>query len=852
MAMTTSIRVKIQISILCLLMIAPPWLLTQALAQTLGGGGVPLSGFPGASPPLPGQPIITNPTALQPITPAQVPCPPATEPTLVADLGAASLNDFWPTDLSSLLPSSVEQRIRQERQEREERERRLQARQAREEEREGMAPGPGTATPTQPGAATQPGAVTQLGATGAAAAQRTDLTTRAVEAAIPSEAQGLARLAVPTTPAAPTLTKDYSIQEAFSRFSILQGINARLKQFGYDFFDVQATGFAPVLDVPVGPDYTIGPQDSLAITIWNVPDPTFNRSFIVTVERDGTIVIPQVGAIPVGGLTFSQTNQAISNRLRSLLKRFEVHVSMARLRTIKVAVVGEVVRPGAYEVSSLATVSNALYAACGPAKSGSLRQVRVVREGKPLAILDFYDFLLAGDRTQDRRLQAGDVVVVPPLGPVAAISGAVKRSAIYEIAPGLRLTNLLQLAGGLTAVANRHRGHIFRIDPGRGRMMLDVDLTAALRGKAAGADPLLQDGDYVRVSALTTKVANVVSLAGAVTSPGPYEYRAGMRLRDLLTPEQMTVDAYPERAELIRTDPETYQTRVIEFSPRLLFAGNTDENLPLQRWDQVTVASRARPPRLVSVEGEVKRPGSFTIEAGERLNSVLKRAGGFTDNAFPQGIVLIRESVKRKQQAELDRFIATERERLAAQSAATAAGRTSIAGGAALTSFGQITEQQILALRVQQLEAVASRLELGRVVVRLDSLEQLEGTEDDLPMEARDRIVIPQPPQTVSIIGSVKNPVNVVYRAGLGIEDYLRQAGGPAEQADRKEIYVVRANGTTDSAYLKIKEMQPGDTIVVPQKVEAKFPKLALWQSVAGIVGSAALAVAGIAVVGRR
>jgi protein involved in polysaccharide export with SLBB domain len=653
-----------------------------------------------------------------------------------------------------------------------------------------------------------------------------------------------------------TKTKDFSIEEAFAQFSVLQGVKARLKQFGYEFFDVQASSFAPVLDVPVGPDYIIGPQDSLSVHVWNVPDQNFNRSYIVPVERDGTVMIPQVGAIPVGGLTYSQVEQVIHNRLRALLKRFDVHVAMARLRTIKVYVVGEVIRPGAYELSALASVSNAIYAACGPAKSGSLRQVRVMREGKPVADLDFYDFLLRGDRSQDRRLQAGDVVVVPPLGMVTAISGSVKRSAIYEVKPGARLSDLLSLAGGLTPLADQRRCHLFRLDPGRGRYLMDVDLTATVLTRATNkdgppstdVDPLLQDGDYVQIASLPTQVANVVSLVGAVKSPGPYEYRPGMRLKDFLTPDHLTVDAYVDRAEIIRTDLTTYQTKVIQFSPKALFEGNQSENHSLQRLDQVVVASQLRAPSLVQVEGEVKRPGYFTIEIGERLSSVFKRAGGFTPNAFPQGIVLVRESVKRKQQAELDRFIASERQRLTAQSAAVAAGTTGIAGTGTAAATG---EQQALALRLQQLEAIASRVELGRVVVRMESLEQLERTEDDIKLEGRDRIVIPQPPQTVSIIGAVKNPSNVVYRVGVGLEDYLRQAGGTTEDANTKEMYVMRANGTTESSYVRFKEMQPGDTIVVPQKIEAKTPQLALWQSVASIVGSVALAAAGIAVIGR-
>ena len=315
-----------------------------------------------------------------------------------------------------------------------------------------------------------------------------------------------------------------------------------------------------------------------------------------------------------------------------------------------------------------------------------------------------------------------------------------------------------------------------------------------------------------------------------------------------VTPAQLTVDAYADRAEIIRTDPLTYQTKVIPFSPKAVFEGSEADNHRLNRLDQVVVASQLRPPALVLVEGEVRRVGYFTIETGERLSSVLKRAGGFTSNAFPNGIMLVRESVKVRQQTELDRFIASERQRLTAQSAGIAAGTAGLTAASAFVTGGTIAEQQVLSLRLQQLEAIASRVELGRVVVRLDSIEQLEGTEDDIILEARDRVTIPTPPQTVGIIGSVKNPSTVVYRPGLELDDYLRQAGGITEDAHKREMYVMRANGTTDSAYLYAKEMRPGDTIVVPQKVEARPPQLALWQTVASIIGSLALTAAGIAV----
>ena len=807
---------KICIWVVVFLTALPPWLVAQTIGTPPGfpipGAGIP-PGFTKEM--VQGAPVITNPTALQPLTPPQTPCPtpPAKTPPAIAPTGP-TLNDFWPADSSAVLPPSADTRIRLERDERFKKEQRDDILKQKVEREDAF----------------------KLDADARSKQEREERTK-------------LAQQTVQLT------SKDYSIEEAFAQFSVLQNVKSRLHQFGYDFFDTQATSFAPVADAPVGPDYVVGPLDSLSIHIWNVPEQSLNRSYIVPVERDGTIVIPQIGSIPVGGLTFSQAEKAITTRLSAHLKRFEVHVAMARLRTLKVYVVGEVVRPGAYEVSSLATISNALYAACGPARSGSLRQIKLVRDNQVIADVDFYQFLMLGDRRHDARLQAGDVILVPPLGPVAAISGAVKRAAIYELKPGTRVTDLLQLAGGLTPSANLQRCQLLRLDQ-EGRIMIDLDLnqitdtSGRKRPTSNGADVTLQDGDFLRVASLPTQVVNVVTLAGAVKNPGPYEFRPGMGVRDILKADQLTVDAYMDKAEIVRTDPLSYETKVISFSPKALFEKEKVEDIPLQRMDQVVVGTQMRPPSVVFVEGEVRRPGYFTLETGEKLSSILKRTGGFTATAFPEGIVLVRESVRRRQQLELERFLASERQRLTAQSAALAAGTIGMSsvGGAAA---GQAAEQQVLNLRLQQLEAVASRVELGRVVVNVRSLEELEGTEDDITLEAKDRIAIPQPPKTVSVIGSVKNPSTVVYRVGLNLNDYVQQAGGMTEDASKSETYVVKANGSTEGVYVRIKDMKPGDTIVIPQKIEAKTPQLSLWQSVASIVGSVALAAAGIAVIGR-
>jgi protein involved in polysaccharide export with SLBB domain len=649
-----------------------------------------------------------------------------------------------------------------------------------------------------------------------------------------------------------------SIEESFAKFFILQGVTGQLRQFGYNFFDVQFSGMPSVMDLPVGPDYVLGPQDTLALHIWNVPDSNLNRSYIMPVERDGTVFIPHVGSVPVAGSTFAQATKLIQARLSSLLKRFEMHLSMARLRTIKVFVVGEVVRPGAYEVSSLATVSHALYAACGPSKSGSLRKMQLVRDGKPVGELDFYHFFLLGDRTQDVRLQPGDTLLVPPIGSVAAIGGPVRRPAIYELKDRTTILDLIEIAGGLAPTADRERCQIFRVEAGLQRVIVDVNLGTLLKArhelKGNGITrlpvtvPLVQDGDFVRISSVPTQIENAVTLAGAVRSPGPYEYKPGMRLRDLLSSEQLLTDSYLDRAELIRTDPLTYETTVIPFSPRTLLQSDGEANLELRRLDKVVVSTQVKPPRSVTVMGEVKRQGTFLIETGERLSSVLKRAGGFTPRAFPRGMILIRESVRKSQQAELERFIATQRQKLMTQAAGLAAGS---AGSATGTGSSPQQEQATLQIQLQALEGLATRIQLGRVVVKMDSLEMLEGSPDDIMLEQGDQITIPQQPQTVSIVGAVRNPTSVVHHADLSLDQYVQQAGGLSETAFKDEIYVLRADGSSDAAYVKLKDIGPGDTIVVPERLEPKVRPLPLWQAVASIIGSAALAVAGIAVVGR-
>jgi len=786
---------------LVLLTAAPPAL----LAESVTGASpvpVPYGMMPGQTQVLPGQPIVTNPAALQPITPNQAPCPNASTASgaeQLATLGA--------------MPG-----------------------QSGSSPRSGN---PGSTLSTSGGS----------GTTGTASIPKHPGLLSPVIQDQQRDLQGAITSGLPGQLQSDSISQ-LSIEDSFSRFFLLQGVTGQLRQFGYNFFDVRFSGLPPTVDAPVGADYILGPEDTLSIHIWNVPEPTLNRSYISAVERDGTIFIPQAGSIPVAGATFGQATQIIRAKLSSLLKRFDLHVSMARLRTMKVYVVGEVVRPGAYELTSLATASHALYAACGPTKAGSLRRIQIVRGNQVLSDLDFYDFFLKGDRSQDLHLQSGDTVVVTPIGAVAAIGGPVKRPAIYELKGSTTLTAMIEMAGGLSPSADRRRCQIYRVEAGQKRVIVDIQLDQFVNGSAkpngSNGVPAIQDGDFIRVASVPTQIENAVTLSGAVRNPGPYEYRPGMRLLDLLTSDQVLVDSHLDRAELVRTDPLTYETTIQPFNPSAVFQGK-EENVELRRLDKIVVATQVRPPRMVSIQGEVKRPGTYTVQSGEKLSSVIKRAGGVTTRAFPQGLVVVRESVRKAQQAELDKFVSGQKQRLLVEAASLTAGAVGTVQGSQMQNPDVVAVQ----LRMQALDQIASRVQIGRVVVKIESLDGLEKTEDDLALEDGDQVTVPQRPQTVTVIGAVRNPANLIHRDDLDAEDYIRQAGGFTQDANRKETYIVRADGSSGGGYAKVRTMNVGDTIIVPEETEPKTRPLPLWQAIAGIVGSAALVAASIAIIGR-
>lgn len=607
-----------------------------------------------------------------------------------------------------------------------------------------------------------------------------------------------------------------------------------LRQFGYAVFSSPVSTFAPVDDVPVGPDYVLGPGDDLIINVSGAMDSALVR----TVDRNGRVFLPRVGPVRVWGLTFSQADRLVREELARYFRGFYTTVTLGRLRTIRVHVVGEVCQPGSYTVSSLSTLTNALYAAGGPTKLGSLREIRLLRNSHQVGTLDLYDFLLKGDRSRDFRLESGDTIFVPTIGPVVAVEGEVKRPAIYEVRGPVRVSDLILTAGGVTPRSYLKRVQVIRQEPSAERTAIDLDLTNVfLRGDRSG-DIALQNGDLVRVFPSDYRVYNVVHVAGAVKYPGDYELKPEMRISQLLPQEKLLPEAYLDRVEIVRRRPDL-STEVVAVDLKQAWAGQAGQDVALKPLDEVHVRSELRRVGVVTLRGEVKRPGQYSISRGERLSSVIRRAGGFTDRAFLKGAVFTRASLQAIEQEQLNTFVKNQERTLLAQAAGVVVG---------VEKDEAIQMQQAFQAQRDLLKTLATRVAVGRMVVRLAEPEKLENTRDDVVLEDGDSLRVPEPPSSVLVIGSVRQSTSVQFTEGMGVEYYIGRVGGFSKEADKDEVHIVRADGSAVSGFPNIRTVEPGDAILVPPKIEEKTRFLPAFSDLATVIGQGLISFAALAV----
>jgi protein involved in polysaccharide export with SLBB domain len=423
-----------------------------------------------------------------------------------------------------------------------------------------------------------------------------------------------------------------------------QTIKRNLTQFGYDFFETAPPAFRSLTDVPVGEEYILGPGDSFIIHLWGKVE----DEYPVTVSSEGAIMVPRIGSLTVAQLTFKEAKQLLNRKFKEYYPQFTMSLTMDRLRTIQVFVIGEVKRPGTYRVSGLSTIIDALYASGGPRKTGSLRNIKVTRNADTLATLDLYSFLIDGHKGEDIRLRSGDTVFVPVIGTVAGIAGNVRRPAIYEIKKATSIGELFELSGGVMPTGHLQNVVVERIAKNRRRIIKSFNLDESSDSGDEQMDDLLADGDVVKVFPVHRQMRQVVFLEGHVKYPQEYEYRPGMRVGDVIASYDMLLpEPYLQRAEIIRLVPPDHHPEIIELDLGALLEGDGSQNVALQDMDRIVVYDITEKMNLpqVTIGGAVRRPGTYRLHEGMRVKDLIFRADNLLPGAFMGKASLARVAV---------------------------------------------------------------------------------------------------------------------------------------------------------------------------------------------------------------
>jgi protein involved in polysaccharide export with SLBB domain len=398
--------------------------------------------------------------------------------------------------------------------------------------------------------------------------------------------------------------------------------------------------------------------------------------------------------------------------------------------------------------------------------------------------------------------------------------------------------DLIDMAGGLTPQSYLKRVQVIRPKPNAERDVMDLDLTASEGNGNSPTNIELRNGDLVRIYPADPRVYNTVTLAGNVKYAGEYEYKPNMRLSHLLHQGSVLPEAYLEGVEIVRFKPDL-TTEVIHANLKRAWAGDGSQDVVLQQRDQITVRSEFQAHRTVTLRGEVKLPGTYVIRPGERLSSVIQRAGGFTDKAFLKAAVFTRRSVEEMEKKNLDELMRRQEERFLIQNRPGTLQTVSMQEDEGRQSRWEQTRDE--------LRVIASKVTLGRIVIRLDAPEKFEGSASDLILEEGDSFVVPQKPSAVVVLGSVRNPTAMLYEEGRDVLYYLNRAGGLSEMAEKKEMFLLKADGSALAGFLRVRNVEPGDTILVPPKSQER--NFGWLKDIAAIAGQGLLGVAALAAI---
>jgi polysaccharide export outer membrane protein len=447
-------------------------------------------------------------------------------------------------------------------------------------------------------------------------------------------------------------TEDSTVDKKESRNEALE-----LDMFGYDLFAGVPTTFAPATDIPLPGEYIVGPGDNINLNLYGKT----NSQLTVVVDREGKINVPELGPIHVAGLSFQELKAMMKEEVKQRAIGLSVLTTLGELRSVRIFILGEANRPGSYTVSSLSTITNALFVSGGIKKTGSLRNIELKRNGKLVSTFDLYDLLLRGDTSDDVRVLPGDVIFVPPVGNTVGIGGEVKRSAIFELKDETTFADLVSLSGGFLPTTFLPATKVNRIDSQGQRIVLDMDLS-----QSSNLSQRLNNGDLVRVFSILDSLEDVVTVEGHVYRPGNYAFNPGMDVADIIGDIKDVLPNVDLAYALIRREsPDTREIYFEQFALRDVFNGQT---VPLAKRDKIIIFSNAgerdgliaadiarlrgqtalnEPAKVVSVIGPVKQSGSYPLMEGMSVKQLLAAAGNLTLDAEEEYAVIIRTTLER-------------------------------------------------------------------------------------------------------------------------------------------------------------------------------------------------------------
>lgn len=642
----------------------------------------------------------------------------------------------------------------------------------------------------------------------------------------------------------------------------LQSLKSKI--FGKETFSNASTTFEPNLNIATPLNYVIGSKDQLLIDIYGYSE----TSYQLTVSPEGTINIPYAGVINVGGLTIEAATSRIKSRLSPIYSGLstgntKLSVVLGNIRSIKVILTGEVMKPGTYTLPSLATLFTALYSSGGPTDNGSFRNVEVVRNGKKVASLDVYDFLLKGDLKNNIRLQDQDIVRLPVYQKRVEIVGEVKRPAIFEMKDGEDLNTLLEFAGGFTERAYQARIKVLK-NTTTERKINDVTTE-----QFTNYQP--QSGDKYFVNEILDRFENRVSIEGAIFRPGEYELEPGLTVKKLIQrAEGVKEDAFLNRAYITRLTTDL-NTELISFDVKKVLSGEA-EDIPLKREDNISISSifELREEYKVEINGEVRLPGSFPYAQNMSLEELVIKAGGFKESATAQRIEISRRvknseagssSAKTAEVFQMDinknlsieaaKFVLEPYDIITVRSSPSyevqkqiriegevlypgfysitkkderisdlikrAGGLTALAytDGASLKRSGSFESQlekekeeqklqQFIKIQKDSKDTTATTLQNvasrnNFVGINLTEILDNPNTRKDLFLEDGDILNVPKELQTVKVSGEVLSPNTVIYTKIKGFKQYITNAGGFGQNALKGRSYIIYANGAVRS-----------------------------------------------------